>query len=336
MDTILGQFDLSSLDDDLGPYLFLRAHERRGDGHLVKRDLKHAVTRAVLPDRAVITRTIDAGACVDLLAEVDDTTVLLRTWKSAADVWVTARDQETAVRVAAEVEARITPPAVNGLRIETRFTSGDTGTRYLDLDVRPWAGIEHLYAPDVVSALGPLMTHSHAADEARRLLLWHGEPGTGKTTAIRSLMHAWREWSDAIVVTDPDELLTSGKYLRRLVLDNDSDDRWQLMVLEDAETLLHKGGGKGMAKLLNLCDGLLGQGLRCLFLITTNEPLQAVHPALVRPGRCLSRVEFGRLPAQQASGLLGRPVDRDMTLAEVMAAKPLTVVQEPVAVGQYL
>jgi hypothetical protein len=302
----------------------------------VKRDLKHAVTRAVLPDRAIITRTIDAGPCVDLLADVDDTTVLLRTWKSAADVWVTARDQETAVRVAAEVESRITAPPGDGTRIGTRFTSGDSGTRYLELDVRPWAEVEHLYAPDVHAALHPLMGHSHAADEARRLLLWHGEPGTGKTTAIRSLLHAWRGWADAIVVTDPDELLSSGKYLRRVMLDGDDEDRWQLLVLEDAEALLQKGGGKGMAKLLNLCDGLLGQGLRCLFLITTNEPLQAVHPALVRPGRCLSRVEFGRLPASRASSLLGRPVDRDLTLAEVMAAKPLTIVQEPVTVGQYL
>ena len=40
--------------------------------------------------------------------------------------------------------------------------------------------------------------------------------------------------------------------------------------------------------------------------------------------------------ARQAARLLGRPVDRDMTLAEVMTAKPLSVVQEPVAVGQYL
>ena len=58
---------------------------------------------------------------------------------------------------------------------------------------------------------------------------------------------------------------------------------------------------------------------------TTNEPLQVVHPALVRPGRCLANVEFGPLPASQAARLLGRPVDRDLTLAEVMAAKPVTV-----------
>lgn len=335
MDTTLGQFDLSDLHNDLGPYLYFRAHERRGDGHLVKRDLKHAVTRDVLPERAVIVRTVDAGHCVDVLAEVDDTVVLLRTWKQAADVWVTAADEAVARAVAAEVEARAVTQPVEG-RIEVRFTADDSATRYVDVDVPTWAQVQGHYSPAVHAALSELVAHRHAASEARRLMLWHGEPGTGKTTAIRALLHSWQEWTEAVVVTDPESLLSSGKYLRRVMLDSDDGDKWQVVVLEDAESLLHKSGGKGMAKLLNLCDGLLGQGLRCLFLITTNEPLQAVHPALVRPGRCLSRIEFDRLPASQAAGLLSRPVDRDMTLAEVMAAKPLTVAQEPVAVGQYL
>ena len=101
-------------------------------------------------------------------------------------------------------------------------------------------------------------------------------------------------------MTDPELLLKDGRYLRRPVLDHCDDrddeddedihgdrvDRWQLLVLEDAEALLRKGHrlAAAMSMLLNLTDGLLGQGLRCLFLITTNEPLAAVHPALVPAG----------------------------------------------------
>ena len=40
-----------------------------------------------------------------------------------------------------------------------------------------------------------------------RLARWHGAPGTGKTTAVRTLLHAWRGWADGVVVTDPDALL---------------------------------------------------------------------------------------------------------------------------------
>ncbi|MGB8652512.1 MAG: AAA family ATPase, partial [Mycobacteriales bacterium] len=204
------------------------------------------------------------------------------------------------------------------------------------LDARPWPVVRGNYTDDVRDALDDLMTHTPDEQEARRLLLWHGAPGTGKTTAIRALLDAWREWADGVIVTDPERLLSDGKYLRRTVLDHD-EDTWQLIVLEDAETLLHKGnGGRGMATLLNLCDGLLGQGLRCLFLITTNEPLAAVHPALVRPGRCLSRLEFGPLPAAQASRLLGRPVAHAMSLAEALAVQPVSSVLEPTHVGQYL
>jgi hypothetical protein len=333
-DHLLGAFSLDAIDNDLGPYLFLRLHSQRGDQHLVHRDLARAVPRSVLPERARLLRSIDGGTSFDLLAEIDDVLVLFRSWRAAADVWATAADEAQALAVVDEIASRM-PVRGNAGRVEVRFTDLETGTRYLELDIRGWTDVRHLYGPDVQTTLDALVRHRPSPDEAQRLVLWHGEPGTGKTTAIRALLDAWRDWADGIIVTDPEALLTSGKYLRRTMLDVD-DDRWQLVVLEDAEALLHKGGGKGMAKLLNLADGLLGQGLRCLFLITTNEPLGAVHPALVRPGRCLARVEFGALSASQAAGLLGRPVDRPMTLAEIMAAQPLTTAREPVAVGQYL
>lgn len=334
-DDILGNYELSDIINELGPFLFLQAHHSRGDGHIARRWLKHSVARDVLPDRARVVRTITCGDSCDIVAECGDVLVLLRTWGAAADVWASARDEPDAAAVVAEVVARI-PARDEPRRVDMAFTDQDTGDRHLRIEVRPWAEVRPLYAAPVQSALDELVAHRPAADEARRLVLWHGAPGTGKTTAIRALLHAWRGWADGTVVTDPEALLANGKYLRRTLLDAHDGDRWQLFVLEDAESLLHKAGSKGMGKLLNLADGLLGQGLRCLFLITTNEPLGVVHPALVRPGRCLARVEFTPLPAAQAAAVLHRPVEGAMTLAEVMAARPVSVVAEPVAVGQYL
>jgi hypothetical protein len=93
-------------------------------------------------------------------------------------------------------------------------------------------------------------------------------------------------------------------------------------VLEDAEALMRvRGGGRAVGTLLNLADGLLGQGLRCLFLLTTNQTLEQVHPALLRPGRCLSLLEFGALSAAEAAVLRGGPVARSMTLAEAMSPR---------------
>src|SRR5258708_30783938 len=58
--------------------------------------------------------------------------------------------------------------------------------------------------------------------------------------------------------------------------------------------------GQALAKLLNLCDGLLGQGQKLLFLITTNEEVQNLHPAIVRYGRCLTNLEFPEFSESEA------------------------------------
>lgn len=42
-------------------------------------------------------------------------------------------------------------------------------------------------------------------------------------------------------------------------------------------------------------DGLIGQGFNLLVLVTTNEPVGKLHPAVVRQGRCLAEIEFGPL-----------------------------------------
>ena len=79
----------------------------------------------------------------------------------------------------------------------------------------------------------------------------------------------------------------------------EGEHRWRLVVLEDAGELLAADAravaGQGLSRLLNLADGLLGEGLRVVVLVTTNEPLRRLHPAVVRPGRTWAEVEFGDL-----------------------------------------
>lgn len=322
---------------ELGRLLHLRALLARGHRHVVVRELERHAADSVLPDRAVVLHTIEGKHERCVVAEVDDALVLLESWRNAARATVSADEEQLAAGIANELAAQVPQPSRED-RVEVTFSDYSTGPRTVELDVRPWRDIASHYPDAVRSALEVMTAYRPAVGSPRRLVLWHGAPGTGKTSAVRALLHAWRDWADGVVVTDPDALLTEGRYLRRAVLDADGDDgRWSVFVLEDAEALLRKDtGGSAMGKLLNLADGLLGQGLRCLFLITTNEPLGRIHPAVVRPGRCLAQVAFGPLPAAQASALLGRVVAGPMTLAEVMAQAPMEVVEEAVAVGQYL
>lgn len=93
----------------------------------------------------------------------------------------------------------------------------------------------------------------------------------------------------------------------------------------------------------NLTDGLLGQGLNLIVAITTNERLSRLHPAIIRPGRCIAQIEVGRLSPGEARAWLGRaaPIDADgATLAELFAMRgDLRVIEEEapaVAGGLYL
>ena len=330
--------------DEIVRVLHLRTSMSRKHKHVMSLTLDRPGGDDVLPRRARVVRTVWQDHVRYVLAELRGALVLVETSSFSTTIVVSARRESVVGTIADELVARVPDPGKDDGQVEVRFSDVEDGTRSLRLDLQPWSVVRQHYAPEVRAALDPLVDHVPEVDAARRLLLWHGAPGTGKTSAVRALMHAWQPWARPVVVTDPEVMLSDGRYLRRLLLDvhdevdDHGDELWQLLVLEDAEALLRKDtGGPAMSRLLNLTDGLLGQGLRCLFLITTNEPLAAVHRAVVRPGRCLAQVEFTPPPAAQAASLLGRPVPGPMTLAEVLGTPPLQALDAaPAPVGQYL
>ena len=60
-------------------------------------------------------------------------------------------------------------------------------------------------------------------------------------------------------------------------------------------------------------------------LLTTNEDIGRLHPAITRPGRCLSQVEFEPLSPAEAQRWLGSGTaaapERPLTLAELYAIR---------------
>jgi hypothetical protein len=261
-------------------------------------------------------------------------------------------------------------------RVPVRFWSyGPHGPMPMGrvLSVPAWAEIAGNYPGSTGESLSHLMT-GDLPWRGGQLILWHGETGTGKTTALRALAREWASWCEPHYITDPEKFFgNQSDYMLSVMLeaemfeeeageDLDADatmivgstirhgmwaippigvgrvtssgeegagPRWRLLILEDTGELLSADArmqaGQGLSRFLNVVDGLIGQGLRILVLVTTNEEIGRLHPAVSRPGRCASNVLFTPIPVEQANAWLaehnheGSPVTEPTTLAGLYA-----------------
>ena len=155
------------------------------------------------------------------------------------------------------------------------------------------------------------------------LILLHGEPGTGKTSFIKSLLSETKKTAIYLAPAFINEL--SSPNLLSVLMDHPDS----VLVVEDSETALMKraaDNSNAVSNLLNLTDGFPADFLRMKIICTFNTNLDEIDPALLREGRLAAIHEFKKLNPNQikaVSNSLGAEIetDRDMTLAQVCNSK---------------
>lgn len=135
------------------------------------------------------------------------------------------------------------------------------------------------------------------------LFMFHGMPGTGKTTYIKYL--AGQVKRDFIYIpTSMIEFFTSDPNCLHTLIQKPNS----VIILEDAEKAILKRLGDGMdssavSALLNLSDGILSDILKTSVIVTYNCPKQDVDDALKRKGRLQMDYEFTSLAIDNAKKL---------------------------------
>jgi hypothetical protein len=135
------------------------------------------------------------------------------------------------------------------------------------------------------------------------LFMFHGMPGTGKTTYIKYLASRVKRDFIYIPTTMIENFTSDPNCLHTLIQKPNS-----VIILEDAEKAILKRHGDGMdssavSSLLNLSDGILSDILKTSVIVTYNCPKQDIDDALKRKGRLQAEYEFNALSVEDAKKL---------------------------------
>lgn len=188
-----------------------------------------------------------------------------------------------------------------------------------DLDVRIDLNYGESFVDKYNDIVNKLKNNKHG------LFLFHGEPGTGKTSLIRKLVSDLSEDKTIIYVPSYFMFDIANPELISFI----SKFKNSVLLLEDAEQILtstEEERNQAVANILNISDGLLNDHMDMQIIATFNANKKVIDKALLRKGRLMVDIGFKKLSAIQATNLskyigLNKTYTEPKTLAEIYEEK---------------
>jgi ATPase family associated with various cellular activities (AAA) len=184
------------------------------------------------------------------------------------------------------------------------------------------------YSPKVLANYDHVVSDLKAESPCGRLILMAGEPGTGKTYLVRSLLADIPKAAFVVVPPHMVKELGSPELLPALAsARHDGLSGPMALIIEDADKVLvnrDAGDMAAISSLLNLGDGILGSVLDVRIIATTNAAKLDMDAATRRAGRLCSYIDVGTIEPEQAETIVQRLLPtatvrppKRVTLAEV-------------------
>ncbi len=178
--------------------------------------------------------------------------------------------------------------------------------------------INELYNDDFAD-IDEIVTQSLKKKESG-IILFHGEPGTGKTTYIKNLICRFKEKDFIFIQNDFVKDLLKPSFVTFLLQNKDS-----VLIIEDAEKVVvsrdHFSDASVVSTILQLTDGLFSDFLNIKIICTFNTNIDRIDKALLRKGRMIAKYDFAALSPEKTAALakkLGHQgVTGSLTLADI-------------------
>lgn len=196
---------------------------------------------------------------------------------------------------------------------------GHLDTEEYDLTI-PECNLELNYGKDFIKLHETIVKRLNTPND-KGIILFHGEPGTGKTTYIKILTKLVKDKDILFIPPSMAEVLSEPSIIPFLMEHKDS-----VLLIEDAEKVVGERSGNGsragVSNILNLTDGILGDCLNIQVIATFNMARERIDSALLRKGRLICEHKFDLLDVSASNALLkhldkGVTTDKPLTLADI-------------------